>query len=133
MNEMGNSQQWLAPGSAHSMGHGGPSAAQQHGYSMPVRHWQEPSDSLMTQQQPHSAWSQAHRGAGLTELLHGAPSDPAEAVQLGLSAQNSGQGNLDIPLRESAQLESLLQVNSRVEAAMDRARAQLQVSTLGFL
>ncbi|KAL0054091.1 hypothetical protein WJX82_003615 [Trebouxia sp. C0006] len=57
------------------------------------------------------------------------------------SVQGSAQGNawmppvlsgassgLSSPLRESGHLESLLEVNSRVEAAMDRARAQLQGS-----
>ncbi|KAL0033072.1 hypothetical protein WJX79_001234 [Trebouxia sp. C0005] len=40
-----------------------------------------------------------------------------------LSGASSGFSS---PLRESGHLESLLEVNSRVEAAMDRARAQLQ-------
>jgi len=45
---------------------------------------------------------------------------------------SGGSSGLSSPLRESGHLESLLEVNSRVEAAMDRARAQLQAGTSSF-
>ena len=53
------------------------------------------------------------------------------------SVLSGGSSGLSSPLRESGHLESLLEVNSRVEAAMDRARAQLQANyplfTFSFL
>ncbi len=55
-----------------------------------------------------SAQSSAQGGPGMPPVLSG------------------GSSGLSSPLRESGHLESLLEVNSRVEAAMDRARAQLQ-------
>lgn len=76
-------------------------------------------------------------------LLHAEASGGLEAdMHAPGSVQGSAQGNegmpsvlsggssgLSSPLRESGHLESLLEVNSRVEAAMDRARAQLQAGT----
>ena len=73
-------------------------------------------------------------------FLHAEASGGLEAVMRPPgSVQGSAQGDVGMapvlsgassgfssPLRESGHLESLLEVNSRVEAAMDRARAQLQ-------
>ena len=44
------------------------------------------------------------------------------------SVLSGGSSGLSSPVRESGHLDSLLEVNSRVEAAMDRARAQLQAN-----
>ncbi len=63
---------------------------------------------------PGSVQGSAQGDAGMPRVLSGASS--------GLSS----------PLRESGHLESLLEVNSRVEAAMDRARAQLQAQLPAF-
>ena len=78
--------------------------------------------------------------------LHAEASDGLEAgMHAPGSVQGSAQGDagmppvlsrassgLSSPLRESGHLESLLEVNSRVEAAMDRARAQLQAGLPPF-
>lgn len=54
--------------------------------------------------------------------------DPYQA-EIGVpSVLSGGSSGVSSPLRESGHLESLLEVNNRVEAAMGRARAQLQVS-----
>lgn len=81
------------------------------------------------------------------ELLHAEASGGLEAdIHTPVSVQGSAQGDagmppvlsgasssLSSPLRESGHLESLLEVNSRVEAAVDRAHAQLQAGLPLFL
>lgn len=75
----------------------------------------------------------------LPGMMQGGHSDSATPAKLSL--QDSGQAEMGVPsvlsggssgvsspLRGSGHLESLVEVNNRVEAAMDRARAQLQVN-----
>ena len=75
----------------------------------------EASDGLEADMHaPGSVQGSAHGSAEMPQVLSG------------------GSSGLSSPLRESVHLESLLEVNSRVEAAMDRACAQLQAGTSSF-
>ena len=55
------------------------------------------------------------------------PLDPDQAKRGFPSVLSGGSSGVSSPLRESGHLESLVEVNDRVEAAMGRARSQLQV------
>lgn len=90
---------------------------------------------------------QGSRGGSLPGARHDEHLEIAMAVnQPSLSVLDPNQGEVGVPsvlsrgssgvsspLRESGHLESLVEVNSRVEAAMGRARAQLQVSLNWFV
>ena len=130
------SQQWPEPHAVHHMRQSYPSSAQH----------ADPRTFSSQQQQPQTAWGQEHNQSAWTRQPHAVQAGLAdEAAQLALTAQSSGQGGLEVPfglsrgssglnspLQESGHFESLLEVNNRVEAAMDRARAHLQASTLNF-
>ena len=119
--------------------HGVSDAAQQEAYQLSQLQQQHSSQAARaTQSQDHEAWNASHRAA--TSELEIKTSDCADAD---LHAESSGQGPLGVPvglsggssglsspLRESGLLESLIEVNNRVEAATERARAQLQVPYL---
>ena len=96
------------------------------------------ADTLHSQgsatQQQHSSRGEAF----LPGIMQGSPSDTAMPAKLSLqdpsqaemgvpSVLSGGSSGVSSPLRGSGHLESLVEVNNRVEAAMGRARAQLQV------
>lgn len=91
--------------------------------------------------QPHGSESrQQHSSRGedsLPAMLQDDYADTVAAAKLSLqdsgpelgvpSVLSGGSSGVSSPLRGSGHLESLMEVNNRVEAAMGRARAQLQV------
>lgn len=89
--------------------------------------------------QSEGAWRQSSQASGKPNPLNDELLDCESAQNLPLSAQRSAQADrgvrhgvsggssgLSSPLRGSGHLENLMEVNKRVEAAMDRAQAQLQ-------
>lgn len=97
------------------------------------------ADTLLSQ---GSALRQQHSSRGeasLPGMMHGSHSDTAMPAKLSVedpsqaemgvpSVLSGGSSGVSSPLRGSGHLESLVEVNNRVEAAMSRARAQLQVA-----